>query len=157
MNSPLVVLSFYNMAQNQNNSGVVSQFIADGNPFFVEVNLSKEEILKVRNESEEFIPSQQIFNRKVQLNFNEYPKNAGNYGIYKNNELLTHIGFNYNRTEGDLTSDNISVLSDFPQKNISTIFSDLHSERTDNTIWKWFLLFGLLFLIIEILIQKFVR
>src|SRR5690606_6924473 len=64
-NSPLVVLSFYNMAQNQNSSGVISQFIADGNPFFVEANLSKEEILKVKNQTEEFIPSQQIFNRKV--------------------------------------------------------------------------------------------
>jgi len=157
LNSPLVVLSFYNMAQNQNNSGVISQFIADGNPFFVEVNLSKEQILKVKNETEEFIPSQQIFNRKVQLNFNEYPKNAGNYGIYKNDELLTNIGFNYNRTESDLTQDNISVLSDFPQKNISNIFSDLQSERADNNIWKWFVLFGLLFLIIEILIQKFVK
>lgn len=156
-NSPLVVLSFYNMAQNQNSSGVVSQFIADGNPFFVEANLSKEEILKVKNQTEEFIPSQQIFNRKVQLNFNEYPKNAGNFGIYKNDELLTYIGFNYNRTESDLTQDNSSVLSDFTQKNIESIFSDLQSERTDNNIWKWFVLLGLLFLIIEILIQKFVK
>lgn len=156
-NSPLVVLSFYNMAQNQNSSGVISQFIADGNPFFVEANLSKEEILKVKNQTEEFIPSQQIFNRKVQLNFNEYPKNAGNFGIYKNDELLTHIGFNYNRTESDLTQDNSSVLSDFTQKNIESIFSDLQSERTDNNIWKWFVLLGLLFLIIEILIQKFVK
>ncbi len=156
-NSPLVVLSFYNMAQNQNSSGVVSQFIADGNPFFVEANLSKEEILKVRNKTEEFIPSQQIFNRKVQLNFNEYPRNAGNFGVYKNEELLTYIGFNYNRTESDLTQDNSSVLSDFTQKNIESIFSDLQSERTDNNIWKWFVLLGLLFLIIEILIQKFVK
>jgi len=156
-NSPLVVLSFYNMAQNQNSSGVVSQFIADGNPFFVEANLSKEEILKVRNKTEEFIPSQQIFNRKVQLNFNEYPRNAGNFGVYKNEELLTYIGFNYNRTESDLTQDNSSILSDVTQKSIESIFSDLQSERTDNNIWKWFVLLGLLFLIIEILIQKFVK
>lgn len=157
LNSPLVVLSFYNMAQNQNNSGITSQFITGNNPFFVEVNLSKEEILKVKSESEEFIPSQQIFNRKVQLDFNEYPKNAGNYGIYKNDELITNIGFNYSRTESDLTQDNPSVLSGFPQKNISSIFSDLQSERTDNNLWKWFMLFGLFFLLIEILIQKFVR
>ncbi|MFA7649726.1 MAG: BatA domain-containing protein [Flavobacteriaceae bacterium] len=156
-NSPLVVLSFYNMAQNQNSSGVISQFIADENPFFVEVNLAKEEILKVKNQTEEFIPSQQIFNQKVQLNFNEYPNSAGNFGIYKNDELLTYIGFNYNRTESDLTQDNSSILSDFTQKNIESIFSDLQSERTDNTVWKWFVLLGLLFLIIEILIQKFVK
>ncbi len=156
-NSPLVVLSFYNMAQNQNSSGVTSQFIADGNPFFVEANLAKEEILKVKNQTEEFIPSQQIFNQKVQLNFNEYPNSAGNFGIYKNNELLTYIGFNYNRTESDLTLDNGSILTNFVQKNIESIFIDLQSERTDNNIWKWFVLLGLLFLIIEILIQKFIK
>lgn len=157
LNSPLVVLSFYNMAQSHNNTGIISQFITDDNSFFVEASLLKEEILKVKNESEEFIPSQQIYNRKVQLNFNEYPKNAGNFGIYKNDELLTHIGFNYIRSESDLTQDNHTVLSGFPQKQISSIFSDLQSERTDNTVWKWFVLFGLLFLIIEILIQKFVK
>jgi len=157
LNSPLVVLGFYNMAQNQANSGVVSRFIADANPFFVEANLSKNEILKVKNEREEFLPNQQIFNQKVRLNFSEYPKTSGNYQIYKNSELLTNIGFNYQRSESDLTIDNTAFLSDFPQKNIPTIFSDLQTNRKDNNVWKWFLLLALFFLIAEVCIQKYVK
>jgi len=157
LNSPLVVLTFYNMAQNQTNSTVVSRFIADTNPFFVETNLSKNEKLIMKKKSEEFIPNQQIFNRKVKLNFDEYPKNSGNYGIYKNQELLANVGFNYNRSESDLTQDNTAFLSNFPQKSIATIFGDLQANRTDNNLWKWFLLLGLLFLVLEILTQKYLN
>jgi len=157
LNSPLVVLCFYNMAQNQIESGILSRFITDTNQFFVETEMSKNQILIVKNQVEEFIPNQQVFNRKVKLNFNEYPKKSGNYQIYKNDEVLTNIGFNYNRSESDLTIDNTAFLSNFPQKNITTIFSDLQTNRTDNNLWKLFLSFGLLFLVFEILIQKYVK
>jgi len=157
LNSPLVVLSFYNMAQNQTGSDVVSRFIADTNPFFVEANISKNEILKVKKQKEEFIPNQQIFNRKVKLNFNQYPKKSGNYQIYKNEELISNIGFNYNRSESDLTIENTAFLSNFTQKNIPTIFRDLQTSRTDNNLWKWFLIFALLFSVFEVLIHKYFR
>ncbi len=157
VNSPLVVLSFYNMSKNLNHTGILSKFIGDNEPFMIEANLSKEQILKVRNEQEEFIPAQQIFNKKVQLTFNEYPLSAGNYGIYKNDELLSTIGFNHNRTESDLSIDNSSLLSDYTQKELSNVFTDFQSDRTDNSVWRWFLLLGLLLLIVEILIQKFVK
>lgn len=157
LNSPLVVLSFYNMSKNLNNTGIVSKFIGDKEPFMVEASLSKEQILKVHNEQEEFIPAQQIFNKKVLLTFNEYPLSAGNYGIYKNDELLGSIGFNYNRTESDPSIDNTALLSDYTQKELSSVFRDFQSDRTDNSVWKWFLLLGLLFLIVEIMIQKFVK
>lgn len=156
LNSPLVVLSFYNMAQ-QHNSGVTSLFIADGKPFFVETDLSKEQIIRVKNQNEEFIPAQQIFNRKVQLYFNEYPHKSGNFGLYKNDELITHVGFNYSRTESNLSTDNTTLLTDFKQQNLSRIFNDLQTSRSDNNIWKWFICLGFLFLLIEICIQKFVK
>jgi hypothetical protein len=41
-------LSFYNMAQSHNNTGIISQFITDDKSFFVEASLLKEEILKVK-------------------------------------------------------------------------------------------------------------
>jgi len=157
LNSPLVVLSFYNMAQNQTASDIVSRFIADTNPFFVEANLSKNEILKVKKQNEEFIPNQQIFNRKVKLNFNQYPKKSGNYQIYKNEELISNIGFNYNRSESDLTFENTVFLSNFTQKNIPTIFRDLQTSRTDNNLWKWFLILALLFSVFEVLIHKYFK
>lgn len=157
LNSPLVVLTFYNMAHNQERSGVMSRFIADDTPVFIETKLSKDEVVKLKNNTEEFIPAQQVFSQKIKFSFTEVPKKAGNYGIYKNQELLANIGFNYYRTEGDLSKDNLALLKDYPQKSIATIFSDLESERSDNELWKLFLLFGFLFLVIEVMIQKFVK
>lgn len=157
LNSPLVVLTFYNMAQNQGQTGVMSRFIADDSSIFIEAKLSKDEVVKLKNDKDEFIPAQQIFSQKIKLSFNEVPKKAGNYGIYKNEELLANTGFNYYRTEGDLSIDNLGLLKDYPQKNISNIFSDLESERSDHQLWKLFLLLGFLFLVIEVLIQKFVK
>lgn len=157
LNSPLVVLTFYNMAQNLERSGVLSRFITDDNPIYIETMLSKDEVVKLRNETEEFIPSQQIYSQKVKLSFDEVPMKAGNYGVYNNSELLTNIGFNYYRTEGDLSVDRLYLLKDFPQKSISAIFSDLQSDRSDNQLWKLFLLLGFLFLVVELLIQRWVK
>lgn len=157
LNSPLVVLTFYNMAQNQERTGVMSRFITDESPVFIEAKLSKNEVVKLKNDTDEFIPAQQIFSQKIKLSFNEVPKKAGNYGVYKNEELLVNIGFNYYRTEGDLSINNIGLLKDYPQKSISNTFSDLESERSDNLLWKLFLLLGLVFLVLELLIQKFIK
>lgn len=157
LNSPLVVLAFYNMAQNQEHTGVMSRFITDESPVFIEAKLSKNEVVKLKNNTDEFIPAQQIFSQKIKLSFNEVPKKSGNYGVYKNEELLANIGFNYYRTEGDLSINNIGLLKDYPQKSISNIFSDLESERSDNLLWKLFLLLGFVFLVLELLIQKFIK
>lgn len=156
-NSPLVVLSFYNMAKNQNNSNVQSRFIGHEEPFFAEANLSKEELITLKNENEEFIPLQQIFNRKVKLTFNDFPRTSGVFGVYKNAEIITHLGFNYNRTESDITVNNAEALSDLKQQNIAQFFDEYQTGRTDNDLWRLLIGLALLFIAIEILIQKFVK
>src|SRR5690606_34095643 len=115
----LPIFSFYNMAKKHNNSTIQSRFMGSDEPFFVDALLSKEEIITLKNENEEFIPLQQIFNRKVKLTFSDFPKTSGVFGVYKKSELITRIGFNYNRTESDLTQNNTGLLNDFKQQNIS--------------------------------------
>jgi hypothetical protein len=41
--------------------------------------------------------------------------------------------------------------------NSETVLNTLLAERTDTVLWKWFLMATLLFLLIELLIQKFVK
>src|SRR5690606_92735 len=156
-NSPLVVLSFYNMAKNQNMSMIQSRFIGNEEPFYVEASLSKEEIITLKSDIEEFIPLQQIYNRKVKLNFNDFPNTSGVFGVYKNSELITHLGFNYSRTESDITAQNLEVLNGFKQQNIAQFFDDLQTGRTDNDLWRLLIGLALLFVAIEILIQKFIK
>lgn len=156
--SPLIVPTFYKMAQNNQNTGVNALTIGNSYPFLVDATLSKDEILNVKNDSETFIPVQQILNNKVKLTFNDFPVQAGNFGIFKQKELLKNISFNYNRTESDLAQANENVLSEYKTiHSIATVFDTLQTDRTDNQIWKWFVIFALLLLVTEMAIIRFVK
>ena len=156
--SPLIVPTFYKMGVNSQNNGVNAITIGTNNPILVDATLSKDEILKVKNETETFIPIQQILNSKVKLTFNDFPVQAGNFGIYSQNERLQNISFNYNRTESDLAQANKDILSDYKTiDSIETVFDILQTDRTDSQIWKWFVIFALLFLVTEMAIIRFVK
>lgn len=156
--SPLIVPVFYKMGINSQNNGVNALTIGNNNPFLVDETLSKDEILKVRNDNETFIPVQQILNDKVKLTFNDFPEQAGNFGIYNQKNRLQNISFNYNRTESDLDQANEDAVSDYKTINsIGTVFDTLQTDRTDNQIWKWFVIFALLFLLTEMAIIRFVK
>lgn len=157
-NSPLIVPVFYNMAQNAQKTGVNALIIGENQPFLVGTNLSKDEILEVKNDAEKFIPTQQILYNKVKLEFNDYPIFAGNFGVYKKINLVRNISFNYNRSESNLEPPSNPFLSDYKVVNsIETVFNSLLSDRSNDEIWKIFVLLSLLFLFLEILIQKLVK
>ena len=160
-NSPLIVPTFYKMAQNKQKSGVNAFIIGKNQTFIVQTLLSKDEIVNLKNSTnnkESFIPVQQILNNKVKLSFGDSPTLAGNYSIFNNKEKIENIGFNYNRNESNLSNINTSISSDYKTINdIETLFNTLQTDRTDNQIWKWFLFLALLFFIVEVLIQKFVK
>jgi hypothetical protein len=157
-NSPLIVPIFYNMAQNAQKTGVNAITIGENQPFLIASNLSKDEIINVKNAAEKFIPIQQILNNKVKLLFNDYTTVAGNFGVYKQDDFIRNISFNYNRSEGNLALANSNILSDYKVVNsVDIVFNSLLSDRSNNEIWKLFVLLTLLFLALEIIIQKFVK
>ncbi|MDW8851141.1 BatA and WFA domain-containing protein [Flavobacterium sp. MMLR14_040] len=156
--SPLIVPLFYKMGQNNQKTGVNALTIGNNQPYFVDVLLSKDAILEVRGNDDSFIPIQQILNNKVKLTFNDFPETAGNYSVFDKKESVENLSFNYKRSESDLNQVNTNVVSDFKTADtISTIFNTLQTERTDSQIWKWFVIFALLFLALEMAIIKFVK
>jgi hypothetical protein len=157
-NSPLIVPIFYNMAQSVQKTGVNDLKIGENQPFLVDTNMSKDEILEVKNNDEKFIPTQQILNNKVKLQFDDYPIFAGNFGIYKKDEVVRNISFNYNRSESNLEQSQSQLLSDYKVvKSIDSVFNSLISDRSNDEIWKIFVILTLLFLFLEVLIQKLVK
>lgn len=156
--SPLIVPLFYKMAQNNQKTGVNALTIGTNQPYFVDVLLSKDAILEIKGNDNSFIPIQQILNNKVKLTFNDFPDTAGNYNVFDKKESVENLSFNYKRSESDLSQVNTNVVSDFKTADtISTIFNTLQTERTDSKIWKWFVIFALLFLALEMAIIKFVK
>ena len=156
--SPLIVPVFYNMAQNDSKTGVSAVTIGENKPLIIDSQLTKDEIVSVKNKTENFIPVQQILNSKAKLTFNDLPQQAGNFGIYKKDDLIKNISFNYSRTESKIDENASDILSDFKIiDSIETVFDTIKTERTDSQIWKWFVILALLFLVAEIFIQKFVK
>jgi hypothetical protein len=157
-NSPIIVPTFYNMGQNAQKAGITALIIGENKPFVVEKKIGKDEIVTVKNDQESFIPLQQILNNKVKITNNDNPKIAGNFGVFNTNQLIENISFNYNRTESNLANANLEAVSEFKEiSNVNSIFDTLQANRSDNQIWKWFLMLTLLFITLEILIQKFVK
>ena len=161
-NSPLIVPTFFNMAQSTKKTGVNAITIGESQAFIVETLLSKDEIVSIKNDvessNESFIPIQQILNSKVKLTFNDNPNEAGNFGVFNTNERIENISFNYNRTESDLQNPNTNIAADYKEiSDIETVFTTIQTNRTNNQLWKWFVILTLLFITFEIVIQKLVK
>ncbi|MFL9843302.1 BatA domain-containing protein [Flavobacterium rhizosphaerae] len=157
-NLDLVVPTFYGIGLNSNKTGINAINIGQNQSILLNAALSKDEVITVKNNEGDFIPMQQILNDKVKISFGQYPETAGNYGIYQDNENLKNISFNYARTESDLTAQNKNVLDDYTKaSSIDTVYNDIASVRTAGQLWKWFIIGTLIFLLLELFIQKFVK
>jgi len=156
--SPLIVPTFYKMALYNQNNGVNALTIGNQNPFIVDATLSKDAILEVKNSNEQFIPIQQIMNTKVKMTFNDLPLEAGNFEIYNQKQWVENISFNYNRSESNLNPLDNNFLSQYnTAESIESVFHSLQTDRMDNQLWKWFVIFALLFLVCEMAIIKFLK
>ena len=156
--SPLIVPTFYKMAMYNHNNGITALTIGNNNPHITETILNKDAILTVKGVEEQFIPTQQILNNKVKMSFGDYPEQAGNFAVFNKKEWVENISFNYGRTESDLTPATENILSEYKNfESIKSLFNTLQTDRTDNQIWKWFVIFALLFLFTEMAIIRFVK
>ena len=118
-NSPLIVPIFYNMGVFSYQFPELYYTIGEDNTIEVATNLKKDAILKLKNESDEFIPLQQIFHNKVKLKTTDEPSESGLYDITAKKSTIKTIAYNYNRHESILKYTNIDEL--FKDSNNITI------------------------------------
>ena len=160
--SPLVVPIFYNFAKQNIPVGNLYYTIQKENIVEMNARILKDEVLKVRNAKTEFIPLQKITQNKVTLNFDNNELESGFYNVINKNKIIKTLAFNYNRNESDLNYfaldsiakniKNVTVLT-----NIDEFFAKNNSEQKINWLFKWFLAFSVLFLLLEMLILKYFK
>lgn len=155
-NSPLIVPTFYNMGVNSLKLPQLYTVIRNSSTIDIPLKLSKDNILKVAKDDYEFIPQQRSFANKVALTFGENPKTDGIYSILNQNKPLKNISFNYERKESDLNYLDFSNLNANTKKaSISAVFQEMEKDNAVNELWKWFVILALLFMLVEVLIQKY--
>lgn len=161
-NSPLIVPIFYNFGKYSFKIPKLYYTLGKENKIDVKVTVKKDEILQLKNELVNFIPLQQTFYNKVQLTTYEQPTNSGFYKIHNKNNVLGTIAFNNNRKESDLKYLNLeNIFNDTKNISISNSIAktmlQLSEQQNEKPAFKWFLAFGILFLLLEIFILKFFK
>jgi hypothetical protein len=154
-NSPLIVPTFYNMGINS--LKLLPLYASLGNQVEIElpITLQQDDIIRIASEKNEFIPQQRVLPKKVQVNFIENPKEAGIYRIMHNDNILRHISFNDNRKESELLYSQIPI--EYNNSSLSDFFLESQKNNAINEFWKWFAILALAFVLIETLLQRFLK
>ena len=158
--SPLIVPVFYNMASHSLKTGHLYNIISSENKVEISTSIKKDEVLKISNNNLVFIPLQKSTQNKVSLNLENNIVRSGFYKIFKNTSHIKTLAFNYNREESDLQYLNLNTLTNkYPNLKISSsieeVFNEINNQQKINWLFKWFLAFSVLFLLIEMLILKY--
>ena len=156
--SPLIVPTFYKMGVNSLKR--VGLYHTMGGQIRMDIaqKIAKDHILKVSKDGLDFIPQQRAHANKVSLTFNENPFEDGIYNILENGNILKKISFNYPRNESDLEFlDFNSIPAASKQSSIAALFQDLENDNSVTELWKWFVILAVLFILIEVLIIKYLK
>jgi hypothetical protein len=128
------------------------------NTVAVPVKLGPDEILTLKDSTVRFIPAQQTKTNHVLITTTDEPDKAGTYQIVREKEFLENISYNYARTESELQYGNAEDWRGAKvYKTVDDLFESISEANSINGFWKWFAIFALLFLLIEMGILKFYR
>ena len=157
-NSPLIVPTFYNMAKQSLALPKLYYEIGKQNLYSIPISLKQDEILKISDSLNTFIPLQQTKKNQINIITENDPFKAGNYNITKDDVVIDMVSYNYNRQESILSYTNPKNWDDTNlYSNVNDLFNNIALDNKINSFWKWFVILALLFLLIELVILKFYK
>ncbi|CAL66428.1 BatA domain-containing protein [Christiangramia forsetii] len=157
-NSPLIVPVFYQIGLNALKRNQLYFETGKENKVDIPVELGKDQVLHIKNGDIDIIPQQQNFSNRVEINTSTVALEAGNYEISNTSTNIGNISFNYDRSESNLTYTDISAINNLKiYGTVEEYFSELNAASQITALWKWFVIFALIFLLIEMLLIKFFK
>lgn len=156
--SPLIVPVFYNMAKQSLPLPQLYYTLGERHKVAVLTTLNHEEVLRLERGEQRFIPRQQRFNEKVVLDLQQYPRQAGTYAVTKQGQPIDRVSFNYNRAENatavvDLTTYEAAQIS----HNVDDFFAEAINKNEVDPLWNWFVIFAIVFLLVEVAFLKYLK
>jgi hypothetical protein len=157
-NSPLIVPVLYNIGKQSLKVPKLYYNLGEENSIDIATKLQQDDILTLVNGDNSVIPLQQTYTNKVALKTSDYPNFSGIIAVKNKETFLKNLSFNFNRNESNLVYSDLSNIANASvNDSISTTINDIKSATNVNELWKWFVIFALAFLIIEMLILKFLK
>lgn len=157
-NAPLIVPTFYNFGNLALTPSPLYYVLGEPQEVDVDISLEKDKILNLSSPGFSFIPLQQSFPNKVVISLEEEPGIPGHYEIRRDSSSLKNISFNVNRKESLMQYlDPDSFEGAETASSIPSAFRIVESQTEIDSLWKWFVIFALFFLLTEMLILKFIK
>ena len=140
-----------------------------------EQTLKPEDVIKIKstdnsNKQNELIPQKNTFGGLLRLNMPNAKLNAGIYEVFTskngmNKQELAKVALNYNRKESNLAYYSLEALQkkykdanvNIFSGNINSIKEKIINNKDGNQLWKWFIIFSLLFLAFEIILLRILK
>ena len=158
INSPLIVPILYNIGKQSLQLPELFYVIGKNNTYDVNTILKQDEILRLSKDDIEIIPQQRNLNNKVAISTDETPNISGTYTIVNGDENIKNVSYNYDRKESELSYMDLSNLTNV---NLSTsvpqTITSIKNDTNVSELWKWFTIFALVLLIVEMLILKYLK
>ena len=157
-NSPLIVPTIYNMAQQSVALSELYYTIGEVNKYAIPVSLKQDEILTIKDSLIQFIPMQQVKANQVNIMTRENPAIAGNFNIEKGKDFIEFVSYNFRRDESVLRyADPYNWKGAKVFDSVKILFNSLAEDNSIRNFWKLFAALALIFLIFEMLLLKFYK
>jgi hypothetical protein len=160
--SPLIVPVFYNFSLQGARHENLFYTIGNKNEIFVKTNAKNQNVLLLSNEEINFIPLQSESTNYVKIQTEENPIKESIYQIKDENKVFQNIAFNYSRKESVLSyypiekfSRNIKNVKYF--KSVDRAIERINDQYKNHKLWQLFIIFAMIFLVVEIILQKFLK
>jgi len=132
--------------------------------------ISGENVFHIKNVAKkiDIIPEHKLQDSKTVILVHNQIKEANNYDLLANTELIGGVSYNFNRTESDLTCYKIDELKEkITETNLmnmavleldtTNITESLMELEQGKKLWKLCLILALLFLAVEVLLLRFMK
>ncbi|WP_159039947.1 BatA domain-containing protein [Christiangramia fulva] len=158
LNSPLVVPVFYSIGLQSFKTNDLYYLSNTQNNIDIPVKIENDHVLHLVKNDLDLIPQQQNFSNKLEILIPSENLPAGNYKLINNENETGTLSFNYGREESKLKYASLQNLKNARvKKDINDYFSAAIASSHITLLWKWFVIFALIFLAIEMLLLKFLK
>jgi len=160
--SPLIVPLFLNFSFQNSMDKSLYFTIGKKNEITLRSDTFTDEPLKITMQDVEYIPLQSKRNNQINISTQEFPMLPGIYTIDDKQTEFQKLAYNYNRTESNLILNDLKVL-ETRHKNVqffdstSAAIKDVNDSHKNQNLWQLFIILAMVFLILEILLQKFLK
>jgi len=163
----LFITSMLRIAEESQRSTIMDHRIGDWSIIeipYTNTNSDRPTELIAQDGSTAFIPTQQVVDGQLKMSVEEEINKAGFYDLVQNGQVLNTLAFNYSRKESDLRFYSFDEIEKWSEglKGVKVIEAagrpiKKSTIRDERPLWKYFIGFALVFLLVEILLIKLIK